>query len=78
MNVSDDVAHKYGKAVNRTDYKGLAKVCNPPQMIERGDEGNIGRFILIYCNVTNVSANYLVGISNQQKNNNEQYFGNGN
>lgn len=42
VNISISVTDKPTKPVNRIDYKGLTKICNPPHMIERGDEGVIG------------------------------------
>ncbi|CAI6367027.1 unnamed protein product [Macrosiphum euphorbiae] len=42
VNTSENSAHKYKRTVSRIDYNELTKVCNPPHMIERGDEGDIG------------------------------------
>lgn len=45
VNTSQNSAHKYKRTVSRIDYNELTKVCNPPHMIERGDEGDIGIYI---------------------------------
>jgi len=42
INTSENSAHKYKRTVSRINYSDLTKVCNPPHMIERGDEGDIG------------------------------------
>lgn len=41
-NMSENNAFKYSKPVTRVDYQHLTKICNPPDIIEHGDEGNIG------------------------------------
>jgi len=48
INTSENSVHKYKRTVSRVNYNDLTKVCNPPHMIERGDEGHIG--INIYSN----------------------------
>lgn len=42
VNKSENPAQKNKRTVSRIDYNKLTKVCNPPHMIERGDEGDIG------------------------------------
>lgn len=43
MNATENTTNKYNSIpVIRIDYKELTEVCNPPHMIERGDEGDIG------------------------------------
>lgn len=49
INMSENDAFKYNKPVTRFDYEHLTKICNPPNIIERGDEGNIGISITIIC-----------------------------
>jgi len=45
VNTSENSAQKYKITVSRIDYSELTKVCNPPHIIERGDEGDIGIYI---------------------------------
>jgi len=47
VNTSENSALKYKRPVSRIDYSELTRVCNPPHMIERGDEGDIGIYIYL-------------------------------
>jgi len=45
VNTSENSVHKNKRTVSRINYNELTKVCNPPHMIEHGDEGDIGIYI---------------------------------
>jgi len=62
VNISENFALKYKRTVSRIDYNELTRVCNPPHMIKRGDEGDIGIYmdIAMQCIVYDGLFNYSI------------------
>jgi len=60
VHTSENSAHKYKRPVSRIDFNEITRVCNPPNIIEYGDEGDIGIYSTKKCLLYSDSFYYSI------------------